>query len=402
MTSIDPQPAGAQSLVDRVKDIFLKPGETWDRIRDEPATIQGLYVGYICILAAIPAICGLIGGTVFGHGAFGIVVRIPIVTAVVGAIFGYLMSLAAVFILGLVIDGLAPSFGGEKNRIQAFKVAAYSWTAGWVAGIFTIFPPLGILAVLGAIYGLYLLYLGLPKLMKAPEDKALTYTVVVIVVAIVVNIVIGIVTASILAATGAGTGLMMGGLARNNPTVSGTVHIPGGGAIDLGKLEAASKSMEAASKGQTQGVIKPVAADVLKGMLPASLAGGYTRGDVSAASGGAAGMSGSNAQANYAKGDSTIQVEITDLAAAGAFAGMASAFNVESSKETATGYEKVGKVNGRMTTEEYDRSSKHGKYGVLVADRFMVEADGSNVTIDDLKGAVAAVGPDRLEGMAKS
>ena len=96
-----------------------------------------------------------------------------------------------------------------------------------------------------------------------------------------------------------------------------------------------------------------------------------------------------------------ITLTVTDLSAMGAFAGIAGAMGVTSSKETASGYEKVGKVNGRMTTEEWNRESKSGKYGVLVADRFMVNAEGSGTSIDDLKAAVAAVGPDRLEGLAK-
>jgi predicted NAD/FAD-dependent oxidoreductase len=94
-------------------------------------------------------------------------------------------------------------------------------------------------------------------------------------------------------------------------------------------------------------------------------------------------------------------VAVTDMAAAGGLAGIAGAFNVSSNKETATGYEKMGKVGGRMTTENYDRANKSGEYSVLVANRFMVQAQGSNVSMDELKAAVGAVGLDRLEGMAK-
>src|SRR3546814_6606106 len=74
------------------------------------------------------------------------------------------------------------------------KVAAYSATAAWVAGIFAIVPSLAMLSILG-LYSLYLLYLGLPRLMKAPEEKALAYTAVTIVAAIVLAVIIGAVTA---------------------------------------------------------------------------------------------------------------------------------------------------------------------------------------------------------------
>ena len=91
------------------------------------------------------------------------------------------------------------------------------------------------------------------------------------------------------------------------------------------------------------------------------------------------------------------------MGAAGALAGMANAFNVSSSSESEGRYEKVGKVNGRMTMEEFDRTSGHGEYGVLVGERFMVQAEGeSGATINDLKAAVASVNFGRLEGLARA
>jgi len=102
-----------------------------------------------------------------------------------------------VFVLALIIDALAPTFGGQKNPIQALKVAAYSATAAWVAGIFGLIPALGFLGLLG-LYSLYLLFLGLPILMKAPEDKAMGYTLVVIVAAIVLGYLVSALTARLM------------------------------------------------------------------------------------------------------------------------------------------------------------------------------------------------------------
>jgi hypothetical protein len=256
---------------------------------------------------------------------------------------------------------------------------------------------LGIVALLGALYSLYLLYLGLPKLMKAPQDKAMPYFALVLVVAIVVGIVISVVTSRI---------TMMGGPLRMGSASSiaaGSVTLPGGhGSVDLAQLDAASKRMEAASAQMQSGKAAPATdPEVLKAYLPASLAG-FSRTSLDASTAGAGGVAGSNAEGVYTKGDASIHLAVTDMGAAGAIAGMANAFNVKGSKETATGYEKVGKVDGRMTTESYDRSSRHGEYSVLVGDRFMVAATGDNVSIDDLKSAVQAIGPSKLETLIKS
>jgi hypothetical protein len=101
----------------------------------------------------------------------------------------YLLTLVVVYVLVLIIDALAPSFDGTKSQIQALNVAAYSATAGWLAGIFAVIPWLGILGILG-LYSLYLLYLGLPVLMKAPKERALGYTVVVIAAAVVLMVIV--------------------------------------------------------------------------------------------------------------------------------------------------------------------------------------------------------------------
>ncbi|HZZ87435.1 MAG TPA: Yip1 family protein [Caulobacteraceae bacterium] len=178
-------------LVARVQNILMKPAAEWDVIDGEPATVGSLFTGYACILAAIPAVATLIQYTLFLHN--------PIV-GVVAAVLGYVVSLVAVFIMALIIDALAPSFGAQKNQVQALKLTVYSYTASWVAGILNIVPVLGILAALAGLYGLYIMYLGLPKLMKSPPDKTVGYFVVSIVVAIVVNVVISMIVAAVIGA----------------------------------------------------------------------------------------------------------------------------------------------------------------------------------------------------------
>lgn len=193
-----PPATPASGVIERAKNIILKPKETWAAIDTEPATVQSIYVPYVVLLAAIGPIAQFIGGQVFGYGAFGVTFRPSLGSALVSAILSYGLALATIFILALIIDALAPNFGGQKNQVQALKVAAYSATAGWLAGIFGLIPALAILGLLG-LYGLYLLYLGLPVLMKVPEDKAAGYTIVVVIAAIVLFLVIGVIVASLAA-----------------------------------------------------------------------------------------------------------------------------------------------------------------------------------------------------------
>jgi hypothetical protein len=178
------------NIVERVKNLVLQPKQEWQVIDGESHTVQGLYTNYVMILAAIPAVCGFIGLSLIGIGVFGATYRVPIASGVAHMVVQYLMSLGMVYLLALIIDALAPNFGSQKNFNQAFKVAAFMPTAAWIAGVFSLIPSLGIIGALLSLYSLYLLFVGLPILMKTPQDKTIPYVVVVIIAAIVITVVI--------------------------------------------------------------------------------------------------------------------------------------------------------------------------------------------------------------------
>ena len=195
MTIIDKEPVNNR-MVTRIKNLLYTPEAEWTVIEAEPATVSGLYKTYVCILAAIGPVAQLVGSQIFGSHMFFVFYRPPFLQAVVQAIISYLLSLAGVWLMAMIIDALAPSFGGTKNRLQAFKLAAYFPTAAWIAAVFQLVPQVAALSIIG-VYSLYLLYVGLPKLMNAPKDKALVYTIVTIVCAVVVFAVINAVSSSV-------------------------------------------------------------------------------------------------------------------------------------------------------------------------------------------------------------
>ena len=183
--------------VARAKAIILNPKQEWPVIEAEPATPASIYRSYVIPLAAIPALAGFIGGSVIGYGFFGGSYRVPIVTGLTAAIVQFVMSLVTTWLLAMIIDALAPTFGGTRNQIQALKVAAYSYTAAWLAGIFALLPGLRILGILG-LYSLYLLYLGIPPLMRAPEDRTPGYVAAAVISALVLFFVLQWVAAFVL------------------------------------------------------------------------------------------------------------------------------------------------------------------------------------------------------------
>jgi hypothetical protein len=171
-------------LIERVKGMALAPAQEWRKIAAEPIELVPVFTRYVMILAAIPAIAG-----------FLLLLFFAPVAAFTTAIVGYVLTLVGVFVTAKIIEILAPNFGGQPDPDAALKLAAFAPTIAWVAGGAIIIPILGALvALIGGFYALYTLYLGVPIIMRVPQEKALTFTLAVIGVAIVVNIAVRLLT----------------------------------------------------------------------------------------------------------------------------------------------------------------------------------------------------------------
>jgi hypothetical protein len=180
-------------IVARAKGLITRPREEWQAIAGEPSDTASLFKGYVIPLSAIPAVAGFIGFAVFAAALPGLSVGGLLVQSVVS----YILGLAGVWVFGKIVQALAPRFGGTGEEVPAMKLAAYSPTAMWLAGIFALVPPLAILTVLG-LYSLYILYRGVPVVARVPEDKALVFTLALIACAILVNLVVVFIASSLL------------------------------------------------------------------------------------------------------------------------------------------------------------------------------------------------------------
>ena len=185
-------------LVDRAKAILLTPGKEWPVIEQEQTTAAALYQSYIIPLAAIGPIASFIRTVVFGVTIpfVGTTIRVSPMRGVWSAIVTYVLTLVGVFVVARVIDALAPTFGGQKDRMQALKLVTYASTASWVCGIFFAIPGLSVLSIAG-LYSIYLFWTGLPVMMKNPQEKNLGYCVVAAICVIVIMFVISAVTTTI-------------------------------------------------------------------------------------------------------------------------------------------------------------------------------------------------------------
>jgi Yip1-like protein len=182
------------SLRDRVQNILMRPQQEWQVIAREPSSVAELYLSYVAPLAAIGPLASVVGLSVIGYGSpVTARYRVGLGSSITQAIVTYVGSLIGVYVLAFVIDRLTPIFSGWEDELQAFKLAAYSSTAAWLAGVFRVIPALDILVLLG-LYSLYLLYVGVPVLLRVPQRNVVGYTATVIIAAFVIFFVISVIT----------------------------------------------------------------------------------------------------------------------------------------------------------------------------------------------------------------
>lgn len=250
-------------LLARARAMVLNPGETWPAIERENTEWPALFVPYLATLALIPAVAAFIAWSVLGFGSFGVVVRLPVASGLGLMVTQYVASLVMVFGWGWLIAQLAPSFGGQAQVINGLKLTVYASTPAMLAGVFSAMPGLGFMSLVGGAYALYLVYQGLPVLMKNPAERTLPYFGVAAVAGILGSVLIGIVCSVFLPSpdmevrqTGAST---PGNAARPDTTV--TVKSPDGDTKVVAeslqdmarRLEAMAAAQEKAQQQQQSG-----------------------------------------------------------------------------------------------------------------------------------------------------
>jgi hypothetical protein len=401
-------------LIDRAKNIIVTPRTEWDAIAADTTPTGTLITGYVLPLAAVAAIASFLGLVFVGQslGPLG-TVRLGIGAGLAALVFNLAMSVAMVFVVGFIVDALAPTFGGTKNMGQAVKVAAYAYTPVWIVGVLAILPALGLLGILAGLYAIYLVYLGLPRVMMAPQEKAGGYTAVVVIAAIIAGIVIGMVGGLITAPA------MMGMGAATTRGMTYDRDSPMGKLDDLGKkMEAAGKRMEEAQKSgdakkQVEAAmgalttalsggkgVEPVQVDALKPFVPEKFAG-LNRTAVRSDRSGVAGLMAAKVEGKYGDGGGKrVELEVVDTGGAAGLTGLAAWAMVGGSEsENDQRIERMRREGKRMVREEVSKRGGTNTYSVILADRFVVSAEGKGVDLDTLKSAVNGLDLGKIEAL---
>jgi hypothetical protein len=176
-------------LLSRVIELLISPRKTFEVIASEPDPGKELILRYVLLLALIPSVAGFLGNLLYGQGFFH---SFFYSLLQVGVFVG------SVFILGILISTMAPSFGASRNENLSFRLAAYVSTPVWILGFLILVPDLTLLAaLLGFGYAIYLFYIGSQVLLEIPAEEAAKFALISIISWFAIVLVTTIVTSRI-------------------------------------------------------------------------------------------------------------------------------------------------------------------------------------------------------------
>lgn len=373
------------ALLKRVGNLLLSPSAEWDVIDREPVQLRRLTLGYVVPLAAIPTLATIIGLSVLGVEAGGVFHRAPFFGVAVSSLLFFILAVAGVFVFALILDWLARRFGGERSYGQAFKLSAYSITAAMLAGALTIAPALGIFALLGATYSLYLLFVGAPKVMHVKGKQGVNYSIVAALLAVAFALGVGLVTM----ATSAATGALFPPTAALRAAELG--NVPQGAALTLEPQplpESAGRLVDGAPAVPSGGDMRGTMPDKIHNL---------DRVSVSAERRGVGGSRDVKVNAEYRRNERYIMLELTLSPAIATAIGFGGPATSEYDRETSDGFSRRHRVGEAIIVEDWNNASRTGSYGRLVDDRFYVKASGGGgVLPNDLRAAVELFGRQTL------
>lgn len=410
MEAVVPSRSG---LVERTRRMLSDPRAAWAEIAAATPPAGEVFRSWLLPLLVLGALATFVGQWVFGSGFGGIRIRPGFVGSLQIALVGLVMAVVACFVVAAIANLLAALFGGQKHYDRAFSLVAFGSAGALVGNLATIVPALWIVAIAGALYSIYLVYLGLVPMLAIPRRRRIPFLLVLMVCGGVASLLLGLLLQA--AGGGLGRGMDTGGTISIE-TPAGGVSRSRGELEDLNRrLEDAARRMEQAQRsgdgaGVAQGVgdavkaitamgpagdRKPVSSASLKDWLPANLAG-LERTEFEVNDGQALGIGGSMARATYGTGSRTLSVEVMDAGGAAGIVAVIAGL-AQGERETSTETERSYSVGKRKIIEKHRKDGSHGEYTTILANGVMVRTEGRGIGAAALGAAVQSLDLARLE-----
>lgn len=362
-------PPAVNAFFVRARNLLLDPDTEWRRIANERPSLRELFMQHVGPLAGVFAVGPAIGFMLFPEiSHLGIRLTPGPLQLIVDAVLLFALVVGGLYAMALFIDWVAPRFGGKRDRDAAFKLSAYSATAMLASGVFGLIPAIGLVMLVG-LWSVYTFYRGVTPLMQSDDDKAVAFTATVSGVVLVASLIIG--------------GISYG--ARQS-------------AAQQSPAPPASTATAPAAK--TDAPIR-IQRETLRRFMPEALIGQWLRSELNESNGGVLGFTGPTVEGVFLRDTQRITLRIVDLGPGARFNDLAAMLKQSAKGETPTGYDRVREAPGRLVVERLDRAKGTVERLTVIQNRIVLQGDGLGVGEADLDAALALIGENRLDLLAR-
>ncbi len=172
--------------------ILTSPSETWRKLGDIDEHQRTIMLLYPVLLAIAPAVAWYFGTTQVGWTVGdGETIKLTDSSATIISFLFYAAMVACVVAIGYFVHWMSDTYGGDSTLTKGIMIASVTATPLFVIGLVGFHPLLWLDMLLGVAavsWAVYLLYLGVPIVMKIPQERGFLFASAIIAIALVILI----------------------------------------------------------------------------------------------------------------------------------------------------------------------------------------------------------------------
>jgi Yip1 domain len=180
-------------MIQHAFGLLVRPSAQWQTIADLPPSSFRTLLLYPCLLAILPAVAWYYGTSQVGWtvGDHGDTIKLTVASARQISILFYLGMVGCVAVIGYFIHWMSDTYGADSSLTKGIVITGLTSTPLFIAGLVGFYPLLWVDLLIGVAavsWSVYLLYLGIPIVMKIPEERGFLFSSAVVGVALVMLI----------------------------------------------------------------------------------------------------------------------------------------------------------------------------------------------------------------------
>jgi ABC-type anion transport system duplicated permease subunit len=163
--------------------LLTNPGNTWEKLRQKEDANSLHYLRHLLLMALVPPVCLFFGITLTGWSIFGDEsLKLTTGGALLLSVMLYIAIMIAELAMGAFVHWMCRSFQVRPSFNRCVGFMSYVTTPYFVAGVFALYPSRWValaVFVMASLHASYLLFTGLPKYMRVPEERGFNFAAAV-------------------------------------------------------------------------------------------------------------------------------------------------------------------------------------------------------------------------------